>query len=85
MKIEVEVDQVMGPALLEAIEMAYEAIAELREQEVLENYQMADLDYNLQLLPALKTVYKYYSLHTEHYKLNEYDILDIDFDDEVDG
>ena len=78
MKIEVEVDQVMGPALLEAMEMTYDAIVELREQEVLENYQMSDLEYNLQLLPALKTVYKYYSVHTEHYKLNEYDILDID-------
>jgi len=84
LKIEVEVDQILGPALLEAIEMTYDAINELREQEVLENYQMSDLDYNLQLLPALKTVYKYYNVHSEYYKLDEYDILDVDLE-EVDG
>ena len=75
----------MGPALLEAIEMTYNDIVILRRRDHIESYQMEDLDYNLQLLPALKTVYKYYSVHTDHYKLDDYDILNINFDEEVDG
>lgn len=85
MKIEIDIDDVIGPTLLDAIEMTYTNITDLKEQEELQDYQVEDLEYNLILMPALKTVYKYYSVHTEYYKLDEYDILDINLDDEVDG
>ncbi len=85
MKIDISPDKIMGPVLLEAIEMTYDGIVELRRLDHIESYQMEDLDYNLRLLPALKTVYKYYTVHIDHYKLDEFDTLDINFDEEVDG
>ena len=85
MKIDIDPDQFMGQTLLEAIELTYNDIVKLRRLDHIESYQMEDLDYNLQLLPALKTVYKYYTVHIDHYKLDEFDTLDINFDEEVDG
>ena len=85
MKIEIDdmdMDQIMGPALLEAIEMTYDEIVGLQSQD-LESYQQEDLDYDLQLLPALKTVYKYYNVQSEYYKLDEYDITDLDLNKQL--
>lgn len=85
MKIDIDTDIVMGPALLEAIEMTYNEIVKLKRLDHIELYQTEDLDYNLQLLPALKIVYKYYNVHSEYHKLDDFDILDVNFDEEVDG
>ena len=86
MKVDIDIDDIMPQILLETIGNVYSDITALKEQEVLETYQVDDLNYDLKLFFALKEVYRYFSIPGEWSKVDIYDIIDLQAElSEVDG
>ena len=81
MYIEIEEEQIVPHIMLDDICLTINNIDGLRsdEREYLEEYKWQDLQYDLKLLQALKTVYKYYTLHSEWERLDDY-IPELDHD-----
>ncbi len=79
MKIEIDIDDIMPQILLETIGNVHSDITQLKEQEVLETWQVADLEYDLKLFYSLKNVYRYFSRPDEWSK-DIYDIIDLEID-----
>jgi len=80
LRIEIDIDDIMPQILLETIGNVYSDITQLKEQEVLETWQVADLEYDLKLFYSLKEVYKYFSIPGEWSKVDKYNIIDLEVD-----
>lgn len=81
MKIEIEEEQIVPQIMLEDMGYALNSIEAFRDDklEYLEEYQWGDLKYDLNLLRALKTVYRHYTISSDWAALDNY-VVELDHD-----
>lgn len=81
MLIEIEEEQIVPHIMLTDIHQVIDNIDQLRSEdlEYLEEYKWQDLQYDLNLLQALKTVYRYYTIVPKWDELENY-IPELDHD-----
>ena len=79
MLVEIDAVDAIPGEMIEQMQMTIEFIEEFKDKEYLESYQVEDLEYDLALLPALRSVAKHYSIHTDFPAIDEYQVpCDID-------
>ena len=84
MKIEIEEEQIVPQIMLEDLGYALSSIEDFKQLEMLEEYQWRDLEYDLNLLRSLKTVYRHYTIHSDWANLDNYTVrLDHDLTETV--
>ena len=91
MLIEIDAEIGIVPELREQIQMILDEIEYFKNEEYLPEHKWEDLKYDLALLPALRTVLKYYSIPSQwsevddmqihcDFRIDDYPELVYDFD-----
>jgi hypothetical protein len=76
MRIEIEEEELVPQIMIDDLSLTINNIESLRDDklEYLQEYQWGDLEYDIKLLRALKTVYRHYTVHGEWDNLLNYEV-----------